>query len=112
MTASWTVTADGDQLIVTGLDRGWLLGVIRSAQAADAVRSLTPPPAPDLDPIVAELRRIRLEQGITQRSIRDATRTQINPHEQGRTMPSLALLHVWAYVLGRQLTLAPRGGEA
>lgn len=107
---TWRITADGDRLIVTGVDKKWLTGVIRSAQASEAARALTAPPAPDLDPIVAELRRLRLDAGITQRSIRAVTGTEIHPHEQGRTTPSLPLLHVWAYVLDRQVTLAERGG--
>lgn len=104
----WSIIQDGDRLVVSGLDREWLYGAVRSAQASEAMRARSLPPADDIDPLVLALRARRLEVGASSKSLTRILRTNTTPHETGRSSPGLALLRPWAYLLDRDITLTER----
>lgn len=68
-----------------------------------------------LDPIVAELRRIRKEHSITQRDLAVSTgrasHQSIQAWETGVHEPTLGHLRQWAKTLGYDIVLVPRRGR-
>jgi transcriptional regulator with XRE-family HTH domain len=71
------------------------------------------PSAKNVDPIVVELRRIRIESGTKQKDIADAIQighSVMSAYENGACPPQIDTVRDWATVLGRSLQLVDPDG--
>lgn len=67
----------------------------------------------NLHPVVAEMRRVRLDQGLSQEELGDlagVSKTAIGTWERGTNAPAIDRLDQVLTVLGLRLTVAPAGG--
>lgn len=85
---------------------------VRLARGNRAIALAHPegPPRYDIDPVIADLKRIREQAGATRRTVAEAMlmdRGRVAAYERGALRPRIDVVTAWAYVLGRQLAVPP-----
>lgn len=126
MQGSWTAVVDPEdtsRIIITRgrdsvtkyggfklSDLDWLTHRLRSMEIYEANLMADPFMDPNRpDPLIAELRRIRIEKGLTFTDISapmGSNNSIIKRAEEGRSIPTWSNLKLWAWLLGRRIVLA------
>lgn len=93
----------------------WVLHAVHVAQSAEGLRRRAArdgrPPRPargDVDPLVTQLRQVRLDMGVAITTVDRVLRSRTGPYERGDVQPPLPTARAWAYLFGLDLKAVPR----